>query len=104
MEAPNRKTPTNLIEGLAANPTTFDFFRAVRLIEAQNPERPRIGASVDPRQDPVRFGEPPLLGFPRSTIAAFTDRGAQPHRLLVHFMGLFGAHAPLPLHITEYAG
>jgi type VI secretion system protein ImpH len=103
METPTRKATPDLIAGLAADPTAFDFFRAVRLLEAAHPERPRIGTSIDPREDPVRFGQRPSLAFARSTIESFVDGGAQPHELFVNFMGLFGPNAPLPLHITDYA-
>lgn len=103
METTAGKTATDLIAGFAANPTAFDFFRAVRLVEARHADRPRIGESVDPREDPVRFGQRPALGFARSTIASFTHGGAQPHELFVNFMGVFGPNGPLPLHITEYA-
>jgi type VI secretion system protein ImpH len=103
METTTGKKTPDLIEALVANPTAFDFFRAVRLLEAQHADQPRIGTSIDPRQDPVRFGQRPSLGFARSTIESFTDGGAQPHELLVNFMGLLGPNAPLPLHITDYA-
>ena len=103
METSTRKTTTDLIAALVANPTAFDFFRAVRLLEAKHVDRPRIGTSIDPREDPVRFGQRPSLAFARSTIEAFTDGGAQPHDLFVNFLGLFGPNAPLPLHITDYA-
>lgn len=102
METPARKETPDLIAALAANPTAFDFFRAVRMLEASHREQPRIGTSVDPREDPVRFGQRPSLGFARSTIEAFADGGAQPHELFVNFMGLFGPNGPLPLHITDY--
>ena len=103
MEATTRKKTTDLTEGFAAHPTAYDFFRAVRLLEARHADRPRIGTSVDPRDDPVRFGQRPSLGFARSTIESFTEGGAQPHHLFVNFMGMFGPNAPLPLHLTDYA-
>ncbi|EDY19665.1 type VI secretion protein, VC_A0111 family [Chthoniobacter flavus Ellin428] len=103
METSDRKTPTDLTRGLAENPQAYNFFRAVRLLEARHRDRPRLGKSVDPREDPVRFGQHPSLTFSRSTIDSFTEGGAQPHRLFVNFMGLFGPNGPLPLHITDYA-
>jgi type VI secretion system protein ImpH len=104
METPTRKTPSDLTRGLAEAPTTFDFFRAVRLLEARHADRPRVGASIDPREDPVRFGQHPYLTFARSTIESFAEGGVNgPHRLFINFMGLFGPNGPLPLHITDYA-
>jgi len=103
METPDRKATTDLIGALIAKPATFDFFRAVRLIEAQYAERPHLGTSIDIRDDPVRFGQHPSLGFACSTVESFTDGSTGPHRLFVNFMGMFGPNAPLPLHITDYA-
>jgi type VI secretion system protein ImpH len=104
METPARKTAFDLIEGLIANPTAYNFFRAVRLLEAQHADRPHLGTSLDVREDPVRFGQHPSLGFARSTIESFTPGGeGQSHRLFAHFMGLFGPNGPLPLHLTDYA-
>jgi type VI secretion system protein ImpH len=103
METQDRQKTPDLIAALVAQPMAFDFFRAVRLLEARHRDLPRIGASIDPREDPVRFGQRPSLGFARSTIESFVDGGTQSHELFVNFMGLFGPNAPLPLHITDYA-
>lgn len=103
METATGKTTTDLTAAFVANPAAFDFFRAVRLLEARHHDRPRIGASIDPREDPVRFGQRPSLAFARSTIESFTEGGERTHRLFVNFMGLFGPNAPLPLHLTDYA-
>ncbi len=104
MATDDRKAATDLIAALAKDATRFDFFRAVRLLEAHHRDRPRIGTSIHPEDEPVRFGQQPSLAFARSTLDRFElgdeDR---PHRLWVHFTGLFGPHSPLPLHITEFA-
>ena len=103
METTDRKAAADLISALIAKPAAFDFFRAVRLIEAQHADRPHLGTSVDVRDDPVRFGQHPSLGFACSTVESFAEGGAGPHRLFVNVMGMFGPNAPLPLHITDYA-
>ncbi|HEY5707591.1 MAG TPA: type VI secretion system baseplate subunit TssG [Terrimicrobiaceae bacterium] len=95
---------SDLIWQLAAKPFAFDFFRAVRLIECCFPEKPRIGDSLSPRDDPLRFGQVPSLAFAPSTLAGFQPGDAgRPARLSVNFLGLFGPSGPMPLHITEYA-
>jgi type VI secretion system protein ImpH len=83
---------------------TYDFFAAVRRIECANPAAPKIGTSLKPADDPVRFCEEPHLAFPTSTLAKVTpDALANVPRVYVNFMGLFGPNGPLPLHVTEYA-
>ncbi|MDY0974770.1 type VI secretion system baseplate subunit TssG [Massilia sp. CFBP9012] len=86
----------------------MDFYQALRLLENAHPDQPRIGASLRPRDDAVRFGQDPSLGFEPGALAGVTpagegrNAGTRP-RLTVNFMGLLGANGPLPLHITEYA-
>ena len=103
--APNdREETTDLIARLAADPSRFDFFRAVRLLEALHPGSPRLGESLSPAQDLIRLLQQPSLLFARSTLDEFQPGDAEhPHKLSVNFLGLFGPNAPLPLHITEYA-
>ena len=83
----------------------FDFFEALRLIECRHPEKPRIGTSVKAADDPVRLCQDPELAFPPSSLASYSqpeNEHSMP-RLNVNFMGLFGPHGALPLHLTEYA-
>jgi type VI secretion system protein ImpH len=100
---------------LAARPSAYGFYQAMRLLEAQYPDRPRLGHSVRPSQDRLRLAQEPSTIFAPSTLAAFEPeqqgtgidgKGAletRPARLLVHFFGLFGPDGPLPLHLTDYA-
>jgi type VI secretion system protein ImpH len=59
---------------------------------------------VLPRQEVVRLGQSPFLGFANSTLSA-VDLTQGEHRavLFARFLGLFGPNGPLPLHLTEYA-
>lgn len=82
----------------------MDFYQALRLLENAHPDKPRIGASLRPRDDAVRFGQDPSLGFEHGALAGVRPAsGAMRPRLTVNFTGLLGANGPLPLHITEYA-
>lgn len=93
-----------MIEDLGRNPYEFDFFRAVRLLQGAVPDRPRIGYSVSPGQDPIRFAQSPSLAFPPSTLEKVQVGGeVGVPRLFVNFFGLMGPGGPLPPHITEYA-
>ena len=82
----------------------FDFYWAMRMLECVHPENPRIGESLRPGEDPVRFGQEPTTSFAPSSISSFTpaEEGRKP-RMEVLLFGLFGPNGPLPLHLTEYA-
>jgi type VI secretion system protein ImpH len=104
MAGPRRQTTTDIIEALRKKPFGFDFFRAVRLLESRFRHLPRLGKSLTPRSDPVRFKQNPSLAFAPSTLEGFEPgTEQQPAKSYVHFVGLFGPNGPLPLHITEYA-
>lgn len=93
-----------LLRILETDATRFDFFQALRLIENAYPHAPRIGESLRPRDDSVRFSQEPELVFHPTTLSMYTPPGdGNPARLSVNFFGLFGANGPLPLHLTEYA-
>jgi type VI secretion system protein ImpH len=93
-----------LHRALEAEPWRFGFFRALRLLECLHRDRPRIGESLRPADDPVRFGQRPHVIFAPSSLAGLVPaRGESPPRLEVYLFGLFGPNGPLPLHLTEYA-
>lgn len=88
---------------LLEDPTQFDFFQAVRRLECELPDKPRVGHSVRSSDDAIRFCQEPSLGFAPSTLHHFEPaRGSLPPRLFVNFFGLLGPNGPLPLHLTEY--
>jgi type VI secretion system protein ImpH len=92
----------DLLPRLAADANRFDFFQAVRLLENAHPQLPRVGSSLRPRDDAVRFGQDPDLIFFPTALRAFETAGdAAPH-LSVNFFGLLGPHGPMPTHLTEY--
>jgi type VI secretion system protein ImpH len=97
---------------LAERADKMDFFQALRLLENAHPDKPRIGMSLRPRDDVVRFGQDPSLSFHATAIAYYRPAGSKvgssagsktKARLAVNFFGLFGANGALPLHLTEYA-
>lgn len=100
----NRESADDLIGALKREPYRFGFFALLRRIESLNRAKPRLGTAPRPGLDPVRLGQEPDLVFPPATLA-----GCEPSvvdgipLLLVRFLGLFGPHGPLPLHLTEYA-
>jgi type VI secretion system protein ImpH len=98
------RDPVDVERQLEDAGAAMDFFQALRLLENAHPDKPRIGASLRPRDDAVRFGRDPSLGFEPGAVAGFTPAtGDAKARLAVNFFGLLGANGPLPLHLTEYA-
>ncbi len=92
-----------LCQRLHDEPYRFDFFTAVRRLENLHPDKPRIGHSKRPHEDPLRFCQEASLAFPPRTISAFgSDVGARAPRMSVNFLGLLGPNGPLPLHITQF--
>jgi len=89
---------------LEESPYRHDFFMALRRLESMYPEKPRFGKGARPVDEPVRLGQEPSMAFAPSALAGFKAGGkGQPHRLSEFFLGLFGPHGPLPLHLTEFA-
>lgn len=93
-----------LDQALHEQPYAFDFYQALRRIECAYLDKPRLGQSRRPIDDPVRLAQQPSLAFAPSTLASYElgDNGLPP-TLAVYFFGLFGPNGPLPLHLTEYA-
>ncbi|MHC4362564.1 MAG: type VI secretion system baseplate subunit TssG [Planctomycetota bacterium] len=107
MAGTDRKTTDHLAEltgALQAKPYKFGFYQVLRSIECLYTERPRLGASLRPVDDPIRLAQEPAMTFEAASLTAFepgTD--GKPHRLMVRLLGLLGPNGPLPLHLTEYA-
>jgi type VI secretion system protein ImpH len=90
---------------LSEAPYRYDFFQALRRIEALTPGKPRIGRSLRPADDAVRLAQEPSLSFAPSTLSGFRPADARTTlpRMEVCFLGLLGPNGPLPLHLTEFA-
>lgn len=102
--APDALAIKKLVEALGTRPYDFDFYQAIRRLEGLYPDKPRIGQSPRPSDEPIRLGQEPSMGFAPSTLATFRPaEGETPARLGVLFFGLLGPNGPLPLHLTEYA-
>jgi type VI secretion system protein ImpH len=97
------RDPVDLERRLSTEAARMDFFQILRLLENAYPDKPRIGASLRPRDDAVRFGQDASLGFEPTAVGGFSPAtGEARARLAVNFIGLLGANGPLPLHLTEY--
>ncbi|MCE3607901.1 type VI secretion system baseplate subunit TssG [Massilia sp. P8910] len=98
------RDPVALDAQLQAGAHGMEFFQILRLIENAHPHKPRIGASLRAGDDPVRFGQDPVLTFQASAVGAYVPAGSRVlPRLSVNFFGMFGPGGALPLHLTEHA-
>jgi type VI secretion system protein ImpH len=89
---------------MTERPYEFGLFSFLRIIECRNDEKPRLGESRRPAQDPIRIGQEPAITFESASLTAFQiAENEKPHRLTIRHPGLFGPNGPLPLHLTEYA-
>ena len=102
--SPAISSSSGLPAAVLAAPHAYGFHALLRLFEAINHARPRLGRSRHPGQDAIRLGQEPSVVHAPASLAGF-ERGenGRPDRLLVHIFGLFGPDGPLPLHITEQA-
>lgn len=92
------------LRALAEAPYRYSFYNAIRRLECLNTDKPRLGESVRPADEPVRLGQEPFVAFAPATLAAVEPgRDGRPPRLETRFFGLFGPNGALPLHLTEYA-
>jgi len=89
---------------LAEDPTKFNFFQALRLIEAAYPDSPRLGKSKRPRQDKIRLRQKVDMAFATSTVADFkiNDEKGGPGYMSSYMFGVFGPNGPMPTHVSEY--
>ncbi|MBE0436826.1 MAG: type VI secretion system baseplate subunit TssG [Methylomicrobium sp.] len=103
MAGENRKSSFVLEASLAKAPYKYGFFQVMRLFECLHQEKPRLGHSTRPKDDPIRLGQDVSLDFETSTLSSFEPRTNDfPPRLNGRFFGLFGTNGALPLHLTEY--
>ena len=80
------------------------FAPLLRYLDANAPLASRIGYSVSPKQDCVRFGQTPLLHFHSSAFTQVTfSNNSGEYKLKNSYLGLFGINGALPIHLTEYA-
>lgn len=97
------RDPLTLQAALLADASRFDFFAALRLLECAHPQQPRIGASLKPQDDALRFGQSPSLAFAPGVVDRLEPgHEGRPMRLLLNSFGLLGPNGPLPTHISEY--
>jgi type VI secretion system protein ImpH len=102
MAEPDRQASDSLAAEMALRPHEFNFFQAVRRLEAEHTAWPRVGSSDRLEEDFLRFCQIPSLAFAPSSIESIEQVGPL-IRMYVNFLGMFGPNGPLPQHLTDYA-
>jgi len=85
---------------LGEDPTAFEFFQAVRLLERGRADRQRVGGFGDPDAEVARFSAHASTAFPPGEIQALELPPGAPARMSVNFLGLIGPLGVLPYHYT----
>ncbi|HIE1454045.1 type VI secretion system baseplate subunit TssG [Serratia marcescens] len=90
---------SRLTPRLEADLNRINFYRFCQLLEKLNPDRPLLGSTSHPADDPVRFARHPGMGFPASelkTVEYDEDDDSKPPVIRTTFMGMYGVDSPLP--------
>ena len=106
MAPPSGRTDTALMrrtveERLFAEPYSFEFVQAVRLMHSFYKDRSGVGLFQLPRNEALRFGANPSLAFPASEIQSLEVIADRPPLMRVNFLGLIGPLGVLPIYYTE---
>jgi type VI secretion system protein ImpH len=103
MAAKKRKQNTTVTERLFAEPQSFSFFKAVRLLEELSSGTGDLGKTLEPFKEPVRFSVKPGFSFPQAEIASLDNTATGPPVMSVAFMGALGPSGVLPYWYNELA-
>ena len=79
----------------------FDFYQAVRLLELLSVHCTAVGEGAFPWEEAVQFQSNVAFAFPASDVQEVQSEKSSPAKMVVNFMGLAGAHGPLPHSFTE---
>ncbi len=96
-------TKTSVGKALADDPSRFTFLQAMWLLQQALPESIAVGHQGPPDDEPVRLRPNASLAFPPCDIDSVVEQADKrpPYRLTTNFLGLYGAHSPLPNHYAE---
>jgi len=103
MAAQSGTPAAGVAQALFAEPYRFDFFQAVRVMEALRPASAAAGEGSRPADEAVRFRATPALSFAPSDIVGVAEgEDGGPPEMTVAFLGLAGAGGPLPRPFSEW--
>ncbi len=110
------RTAPDALTDLRERAQQYEFFQALRLVDAAYRDLPPLGEAAGPHDEAVRIGFDPALGFAATDFTTETSAGepaaagftteltaSEPDRLRLHSrgLGLLGPNGPLPLSVTE---
>ena len=75
---------SRLTPRLKADLNRINFYRFCQLLEKMNPDRPLMGSTSHPSDDPVRFAPHSGMGFPASELKAVEYRSEEHTSELSH--------------------
>lgn len=99
MAAGDRRSRRPLIDDLAAQPSAFDPWQAVRILEARHKTAVPVGDGVEPAAEAVRFVGDDTFAFvpePVRAVEVAPKRSRVPSLLKVTLLNLAGHHGALP--------
>ncbi len=96
-------TDTTVGKQLAQTTPQFTFLQAMWLLHRALPGSTPVGHQGPPDREPVRLRPSVALSFPPCDLEAVEELEDQqpPYRLTATFLGLYGAHSPLPSYYAE---
>ena len=99
----NWRTGLDIEALLKDKPERFDFYQAVKLIEQFKRRNGLLKKTGSDSGQTISFSSAVSQSFPATNIASlkFPEETSDPVEMKVNFMGLAGAHGPLPAPVTE---
>ncbi len=103
MATNSRRTRTSIIERAYKDADKFEFHAMVKLMESMEKDSVPLGEGSDPTKEAVRLQARVAEGFPNTDIFKLIDPKTEeiPPLLITNFLGIAGAHGPLPSPYTE---
>lgn len=102
MAPKERKPDPSLINQLYDRFYEFSFYRAVHLLETFAPDKQKLGRTLAPSDEPVRFSVKSGFSFPPSDISHLKTIDEDKMPLMeVAFLGVFGPSGVLPHWYTQ---
>jgi type VI secretion system protein ImpH len=105
MAAHGWRSSASVADWLFAEGWRFDFFQALRLLEAERPWKMPLGEGVDRAAEAVTITSKVSHGFPASDVQEIAPPPSPdaPARMEINVLGLAGALGPLPPPWTDLA-